>query len=182
MGNWNATNVSLLCLKVISEGQKPPRHCFTVLLQRLPHEHPTKLKKLRPLGHPKKNKAVKASVQERKVACLAMDKHLKRHASSCYSWNATSNCCILHPRGTLRGWLRWFIRVGQQAAKSEAAQDCEADSGEVFPQTHPCCGWSHVHSMDADGRDGGHCRPSNRTMVRVVQQAAPVAAGFHHRR
>ena len=36
--------------------------------------------------------------------------------------------------------------------------------------------------MDADGRDGGPCRPSNRTMVRVVQRAAPVAAGLHHRR
>ena len=27
----------------------------------------------------------------------------------------------------LRGGLRWLTRVGQQAAKSEAAQDCEAD-------------------------------------------------------
>ena len=95
--DWRATEISPLCLKVISEGQQPPRHCFTGLLERLPHEHQTELKKLRPLGHPKKNKAAKASVQERKVAYLAMDKHLKRHASSCYSWNATSTCCILHP-------------------------------------------------------------------------------------
>ena len=95
--DWRATEISPLCLKVISEGQKPPRHCFTGLLERLPHQHQTELKKLWPLGHPKKNKAAKASVQERKVAYLAMDKYLKRHASSCYSWNATSTCCILRP-------------------------------------------------------------------------------------
>ena len=73
--DWRATEISLLCLKVISDGPKLRRHCFTGLLERLPHEHQTELKKMQPPDLPKKNKAAKPSVQDRKVTYLAMDKN-----------------------------------------------------------------------------------------------------------